>query len=84
MDQRHMRQHLLHLIALQMPYEVPLDIAWEVCGLGHQLLHPILAEYPLPRIVGLPYGLRRPGLRHRNQRNARRDCRPQAREVLLD
>ena len=53
MDEAHERSHILDLVGLHVPREVPLDVARQHGGLGCHLLDVILTKHALPSIVGL-------------------------------
>ena len=57
MDKAHERSHILDLVGLHMPCEVPLDILGQYGGLGGHLLDVVLAKHALTGIVGLLKGL---------------------------
>ena len=70
LDKAHVRGNVLHLVGLQMPDEVPLDVVGQGGNLDLELVLTTFAEDALPGIVCLLQSLYGVELAHSHQRYA--------------
>ena len=76
LNHRGIWQDQLEFIRLQMADKMPLNIRRHLRNLGSKLLRPVLAEQPLPGLIGFLQGRYRVELGHGHQPHPLREHRP--------